>query len=501
MNRKPRALQNVVISFGGQLIIIVLGIIIPRIMIISYGSDTNGLTNTITQIFTYMALLESGIALAARNALFRPITENNKDVINKVLSTAQSYYRRITLIYGACILLLSVFLPFLLKTDVGTVTVFFVVFFEGLSGVVSFYFIQTHIAMLMADGKGYVNNAINVGNKLISYTVKIAMAYFGINIALLQVAYFVITVAKVFIYKLYFRNHYPWIKMVKVSEKEKLKDRNYYVISEVAWTIFSSTDMIVLSVFVSTKLASVYSVYNMVFSSINVMLSAVYYSLNYILGQTFHESIAKYKKTHDVFLSSFLGAMTSLMSVAYILILPFVKLYTRNISDIDYINTSLPVMFCLVQILSWSRYIAGNLIGVAGRQKESTWANIAEATMNLLLSVALVNYFGIAGVLFATVIALPLKVVYCNYVADRIIMKRSSWNTIKILMGNYAFFAVVVFASRLIQLNAISYTMFILYGVLVMLGVGILGLGINILLNPDIFQLMKKLNLKNRRHV
>ncbi len=50
MNRK-KFIRNIGTGFVGQLIIIILGLIVPRIMITSYGSDTNGLLSTISQIF------------------------------------------------------------------------------------------------------------------------------------------------------------------------------------------------------------------------------------------------------------------------------------------------------------------------------------------------------------------------------------------------------------------------------------------------------------------
>ena len=52
MNRK-KFIRNIGTGFVGQLIIIILGLIVPRIMITSYGSDTNGLLSTISQIFAY----------------------------------------------------------------------------------------------------------------------------------------------------------------------------------------------------------------------------------------------------------------------------------------------------------------------------------------------------------------------------------------------------------------------------------------------------------------
>lgn len=80
MNKKIIA-KNIIVGFGGQLITIILGLVIPRIFIKSYGSDVNGLLSTITQIFTYMALLEAGIGQAARNALLSHLPRMIKKVL------------------------------------------------------------------------------------------------------------------------------------------------------------------------------------------------------------------------------------------------------------------------------------------------------------------------------------------------------------------------------------------------------------------------------------
>ena len=50
-------IKNVVWGICGQAIILLLGLIIPRLVISNYGSDTNGVINTVSQVFTYMALL------------------------------------------------------------------------------------------------------------------------------------------------------------------------------------------------------------------------------------------------------------------------------------------------------------------------------------------------------------------------------------------------------------------------------------------------------------
>ena len=150
------AKRNAVTGLITQLIIIALGLIVPRIMITNYGSDTNGLTNTLTQIFSYIALLEAGIGQSTRNALYKPITENDRDGVCKILSVSRKYYWKITKYYAAIVVAMALLLPFILKTNLSAKTVFAVVFFEGMSGVVRFMFTENWMQLLTAEGKGYV---------------------------------------------------------------------------------------------------------------------------------------------------------------------------------------------------------------------------------------------------------------------------------------------------------------------------------------------------------
>lgn len=496
--KKSKLLKNVIISFGGQFIAIVLGLIVPRYFILSYGSDVNGFLSTIIQIFTYMALLEAGIGQAARNLLFKPFQKNDKDEISEIASIALIYYRRFTFVYGVGVVLLALLLPLVLKTNVDSATIILIVLFEGFAGVISFYFIETPSIILGVDGKNYINNAINLINRIVVYLVKIFMAVNGFPIVILQFTSFIITIVKGIVYDLYFKKYYSWIKWKQVNKNIKLKDRGSYIITEIASTVFNSTDMIVLSIFLSTQLASVYSVYNMVYGNIHLLLNAVYFSIVYILGIAFHTDLKKYELLHDVFTSFFLGSMTILMSVCYVLTIPFVSLYTRGVADIKYIYYGMPLMFSLVQILSWSRYVAGNLTGIAGYAKQTSYVSLIEAIINIVLSIILVRKFGIIGVLFATIIALPLKVVWCIYISDKKVMNRSCKKSVSILGINFTFFFLIVFLSYFFRPTIVSYGQFFVWGVILCIVFGMVGMGLNFLVNKDFWIMLKKYILKRK---
>lgn len=488
--------KNVIWGFGGQLLVIILGIIVPRIMISNYGSDINGLIGTVSQIFTYLALLEAGIGQAAQNALYKPLSEKKYDLFSNIASSAQRYYRNITKYYALGVVILSFIAPIIFASEVSRVTIFAVVLLEGVSGVLSFYFVQTKTLIIRISGQGYVNDGVTLISKCAGYVSKIILASMGINVVLLQATYFIITVCKVLFYNVYFKRKFEWVNFSSSSNNIVLKDRNSYILTEIAWTLFSSTDMIILSIFMSTQQSSVYSVYNMVFANLSVLLNAVYYNLNYMLGIRFHKNLEEYKILHDIFTSTFMGIMTVLMSVSYVLIIPFIKLYTNGVADIEYIYPSLPFLFCMVQIISWSRYSSGNLTGIAGYAKPTAIVSLIEALSNLVLSIVFVNLWGIVGVLLATVVALPIKAIWCVYIADKKVMKRSYWNTIKIWIANYLVFGSAILLKSSVSIQIDNYGQFFVYGMLFTVLFGLLGLMSNMIANRKgtkmLFQYIRK---------
>lgn len=497
MNKK--IIKNTVVGLGSQIIILILGLIIPRIIMTHYGSDTNGLMNTITQIFTYMALLEAGISQASRNALYKYIVKDDRVGISLIMSASRRYYRKISYIYLAAVVALSFVVPFILKTEIDYWTIFFFVIFEGLTSVVAFYFINTWTAFLTASGKTYITNSLTLLSKVLGYGVRIALALFNINIAFIQVGYFAVSLIQLSIYYVYMRKKYSWIDYKAAPKDYKLADRNFYILGEIAWTVFSSTDLIILSVFVSTSLSSVYSTYNMIFVALNVLLNGVYSALYYNLGQAYHTDINRYKKLHDLFNSFIVGAMTAMLCVAYWLILPFIALYTEGVTDINYMYHWLPLMFCLTQLFVWSRFISCNLANIAGYAKSVSIYSIIEAAVNLIGSIILVQFFDIMGVLMATVVALPARIIYANYVADIKVMKRKPYKTLSILGVNYAIFAATVLIKELIvEIVVENYWQFIIAGVVLAVGYLIIVLLLNLLVNKDLILFFKRILKKER---
>ena len=65
-----------------QLLAVVSSLILPRYFLSYFGSETNGLVNSITQFLSYIALLDLGVGAVFQSALYKPLAQNDEKEIN-----------------------------------------------------------------------------------------------------------------------------------------------------------------------------------------------------------------------------------------------------------------------------------------------------------------------------------------------------------------------------------------------------------------------------------
>ena len=73
MSNQRNSLRNLWWGLLGNVITSLVAIVIPRLFIVNYGSEVNGLLTSIRQIYVYLALLEAGVGDASVIALYGPI--------------------------------------------------------------------------------------------------------------------------------------------------------------------------------------------------------------------------------------------------------------------------------------------------------------------------------------------------------------------------------------------------------------------------------------------
>ena len=442
-----------------------LSIVLPRLFIVSFGSEVNGLLSTITQIFTYLALLEAGIGNATINALYRPLDDDNKEQVCGVLSEARAYYRRVTAVYILCVVAFAVVYPLFADISMNRPMITAIVLLQGAPSCISYYYCAAYMQLLVADGKQYIVENVNFAIHVGTSAIKILLVALGQNIVLVQVGFFAISMLKIPLLIVLTYKRYPWLKLVKTKSCKSIKERGAFVVHEVSSTIFSNTDIILISTFCNFAMASVYSVYNLVFGALNSMINTANAGLGFILGQSHYKDPERFRKVYDAYSFIYSLIVFVVMTIAYVMITPFVTLYTKGVADANYIINGLPLLFAVINIMSGFRAVAARLITVSGHAGRTSSHSIAETIINVVASLILVNIWGIHGVLWGTVIALSYRMNDIIIYANKVILLRSPMKEYKRLLIFGIVFAASVFLNQRTSISADTYVELLVYAI------------------------------------
>ena len=161
--RSKRALYNVITNLILQLVTVVYGFIVPKIVIDYFGSDVNGLIASITQFLAYISLLESGFGPVVRATLYKPIAMRDRETIARILKSSERFFRKISLIFVAYIVILCIVFPLIVRADFDVLFTISMVIIIGVSIFAEYFFGMTYGLFLQAKQKTYVVSIIRSG--------------------------------------------------------------------------------------------------------------------------------------------------------------------------------------------------------------------------------------------------------------------------------------------------------------------------------------------------
>ena len=395
MNKGKRIIKIFGYGVISQVVTLLLGIIIPKLMIVSYGSEVNGLLSSIRQVFVYVALLEAGIGTASLQALYAPVALGDNKRICEIMAATSAYYKRTGVLYGIAVIGLAIFYPIIVKSDIPVMVVVAVILFQGASGVINYFFQGKFTILLRVDGRGYITTNLNTIVSVISKLVQIGLILMGFNVIAVQFAYFAINLLQM-IYNItwYVKKHYDWLDLSVEPDYNALSQSNSLIISCVS-------------------------------NIIDTLCSSV----EFVLGQAFNSDKNKFMKLQEVYETYYLGVSFFFFTVTLIMLPSFMKIYSSGITDAQYVDKYLPLLFVTLNVLMYSRRTSSQIINFAGHFKQTQVRSIIESAINLTVSLVLVFKIGMYGVLLGTIAALLYRtndvIIYANWN----ILGRKPWKT------------------------------------------------------------------------
>lgn len=436
MNNKQKSIRNLLYAALSQALSIAFALILPRLFVVGYGSEVNGLLNSLANFLVCLNLFETGIGAASLQALYGPVGRENWDEINGVLAATNDYYRKTGRWYLICLITLSVGYPLIVESELPPLTIMGAVFFSGIGNVLNFYVQGKYTLLLRAEGKNFVlTNLAAVINVLVSLS-KVLLIFLGADIVVILAVAFAIQSLQAIYMLLYIRRGYDKLNLRAEPAYEAVSQKNFALVHRIGELVFNNTDVMILTVVCGLKVVSVYAMFKMVTSNLDQILNILVGSVSFLFGQTYQSDREHYKKMIDLADSVYGAISYAVYAVALYLFLPFMAIYTAGVTDVNYVDGKLAVLFVAAALLSHTRVPMCQTVEIAGHFKQTMGRSMLETAINLSVSIVAVFVWGIYGVLIGTVVALLYRTNDFIIYANTKCLGRKPWRTYAIYLVN-----------------------------------------------------------------
>lgn len=446
--RQKKYIYSVIASLVGQWITVGCGMVLPAVLIQNYGSEIYGTTNSITQFLGYIALMEGGIGGVARTALYKPLAERDEISVSRLVTYIQRFFRIIAGVFMIYTLVVACCYKFIARgNSFDWFFTFALVIVISLSSLAQYYFGVTYNILLQADQKTYVTTTLTFTTTLFNTMVACILATNHVNIILLKLAWCGGHVLRIAILIYYIRRHY--ILTPCKPDKNAMPQKWDGLGQHIAYFLHSNTDIVVLTILVGVKEVAVYSVYNYIATSLNAIVMVCTGNMEAVFGDMLAKKELRNLNQFVDIIEFILSTLVIIcFSTAISMILPFIKIYTAGVTDVEYQRPGFAVILLLAQMFYCLRQPYHSLTIAAGHFRQTAWAAYMEAGLNIILSVIFCIRFGMVGVVLATLISIVFRMTYYVFYLHENIICRPIWKTVKRINVTLICMALSVMVNR-----------------------------------------------------
>ena len=480
MKISKKSMLNAIFALLQMAVTSIFGLVLSRGIMSHYGSDYNGINSIVTQVVNAIMVLEGGFTLASNVALFKPFMEKNIKKINGILSATEKRFRMVSLIAVLIGVVIAFIFPFCISTEVPYLTCVCMMLSVLLPSCFNLGYSMKYRVVLLTDQKEYVISMITAVFYAIGNSVAIVLIQMGYGILLVRMVIMAFLFLSYYCIGLFCRKRYKFVQFKEKPLFNEISGSKNVMVLKATSMLYSSIPIVLISTLPDggSMLASVYAVYRNVITLVQNCLTSITNAPRLGFGSLLAEG--NYKEAEDMFnlyeKIAFIG-MSIILGTTCLLIMPFVDLYTRGITDINYHNAILACIMLVTVFFEICHIPSGQMIQMSGSFQASkniqSIAFIVLAVGMVVGRVTLGLYGIIAAVLLAAIVLCFLEIGYTGIK----IFKRS-W--VKLIANLLPCLTICVTAglvgfSRVFACN--SYIMFVAEGIITVAVLSVLTIG------------------------
>ncbi|MGO5023948.1 hypothetical protein ACTQ4E_12795 [Lawsonibacter sp. LCP25S3_G6] len=432
--RTQKFIWNTITTVFLQLVMVASGLIVPRVMLLAYGSEINGLVNSLSQFINYFNLLEAGLSSATIYALYKPLADHNTYEINRILSASRKFYIQTGLIFLVMVGGLAVLYPlYIQKNGFSNFEISLLVLVLGINGVLEFFTLAKYRTLLTADQKTYIISLTSIVQWTVYTVIIVLLTMLRYNIILTRAIALLAIFIRTFLLIIYCRRRYKYLDYSVPPNVEALSRRWSALYNQIVGMLQDGGPVIILTVVnKDLKLISIYTVYNVVIAGIRTVLdifsSGLAASFGDVIAQKQTEIL---KRAYTEFETLYHFAIGIVYTLSLILIIPFVRIYTSGVTDTEYVQPTVAALFVLNAMFYNFKTPQGMMVVAAGMYRETRAQTTIQGVILLVFGSMLSYYYGLPGLLIGIILSNLYRTIYLTFFVPRYITHTRIWNTVK----------------------------------------------------------------------
>lgn len=468
--RSDYAKKNIFWAIIQQIVSICFGILIPSLIISKYGSNTYGLITSITSFLSYITLLESGIGAVFRAEIMKPICDNDREKTINVIVAAQSFFKKIGIIFVIYVFALCFVYPMIINDQFDSIFTILLIVILSIGMFIEYYYALVYKFYLQTKQKSYIVSLFSSLTIFLTSSITIVLVLMNQNIIIVKLIAAITSLLLPFLMILYIRKKEK-IDIKECTRKEKLNGKWDGLAQHIALVVNNNTDVVVLTLFSTLKNVSVYSIYYLIVSNIRNIVISFTSGIDVSFGDMYlKKEYDTLKRSFNLYEIIYFTMTTILFICTFFLILPFIKVYTLNLTDAYYINETFGYLFVLAYFVYCIRMPYYSLSLIVGHFKETRNGAFLEAGLNIFISTVLVIRYGLVGVAIGTLVAMLVRTIELIIHCYRKILDIPLKNLIfKIIVIVLEFVCIYILINNIITFETINYIGWFIYAIKVFL--------------------------------
>lgn len=479
MTRNKKLQLNTISSLLNQLITVICGFILPRYILSYYGSTVNGLVSSVQQLLGLISFCELGVGMVVESALYKPLADNDNVLTSKILISARKFFDKVGIILSVYVVLLAAFFPLSQRNDFDYISTLFLVLAMSISYFAQYFFGIRNQLLLSADQRAYIQLFYQSFTVIINTILSVVIIKCGASIQIVKLVASLVYLIRPIGLAIYVRRNYRIDYSLKLTE-EPIKQKWNGLAQHITFVVLQNTDTVVLTFFSTLINVSIYNVYNLVVTGVKQIVLSLTTGIQSLFGNMLaKEESVLLGKTFDC-VEWLLHTVTILVfTITGLLIVPFVQIYTKGITDADYIVPVFAVLITCATASYCLRLPYSMMVLAAGHYKQTQNSAIIEMILNVVISIGLVFWFGLVGVAIGTMISMTYRTVYYALYLRKNILERRFIFFIKHILIDIGTVVCMVGATFWIKLSAVNYFAWIIMA----LECGSICLAVSIIIN------------------